>query len=74
MTTRGGSAVLDDTVDDRNAQIPVLPGGFFDRVISDPLLPFPVGPGTGEGRRDRPFLKQPAYSESDQVETLGVGR
>src|SRR5208337_3929134 len=43
---------------DRIAQIPLIHCRLRERIISDPLLPFPVGPGTGGERQDRPFLKE----------------
>jgi hypothetical protein len=36
---------------DRFAQIPLIHSRLRERVISDPLLPFPVGLGTGGERQ-----------------------
>lgn len=39
-------------MDGGNAQIPLIHCRVRESVISDPLLPFPVGQGTGGERRD----------------------
>ena len=57
----------------RCAQIPLVPCRPRERVISDPLLPFPVGPGTGEERHDLPF-REDATDASVPPEARVPGR
>ncbi len=42
-------------LDDSNAQFSAVRWRSCERVISDLLLPFPVGPGTGKERQKRLF-------------------
>jgi len=53
----------------RSAQIAGASRRHGERLISDPLLPLPVGPSTGGGRDERPF----AYPlESGEIAPIGI--
>jgi hypothetical protein len=54
--SRDFSCATDAVVDGRFAEIPLVPCRLRERIISNLLLPFPVGPGTGEERHDRTFM------------------
>ncbi len=62
---RASGLVLTSSPVDRSARGVRVAGRFGERVTSDALLPFPVGPST-----DRPSLKHPANAPSDLTEAV----
>src|SRR5208283_1248559 len=67
----GKRAFETDTVDGRNVQGAGVLRRRGERVISDPLLPFPVYPSTRRERRERSRLKQAADASARPAADLG---
>jgi hypothetical protein len=65
VVVENGSA-HDEAMDDGSAQIAAIPRRLCKWVISDPLPPFPVGPGTGRERKERLF----AWRLSGRVKSI----